>query len=332
MPMIPRQMREGVCKGEIGAVSQSREWKQARRTAFVQEALGVLMQRPAALLSFDDVHERLQLRNLRYLDLQDVPMDRIVGSVGRYGDFTRAFFPRGDHLRRRWENIQRLVDTGRCLPPVELYKAGQVFFVRDGNHRVSVARHRGWSSIEALVWEYDAPVPLQPDSNIDELLCNAAREAFFERTGIDCLCPDLNIELTQPDGYDTLLHEIERFQEVLSKMEGRDLPPDEAVMLWCEIRYLPIVEIIRQRGILQDFPGRTEADLYLWLCRNRRELEEGYQQHVMMEEAASDLATRHGRNLLGVRQVRKAAVWVRGAIAERTAGTWRAWQEARRRK
>ena len=318
--------------GEIGAVSQSREWKQARRTAFVQEALGVLMQRPAALLSFDHVHERLHLRNVHYLDLQDVPIDQIVGSVGRYGDFTRAFFPRGDHLRGRWENIQRLVDTGRSLPPVELYKVGQVYFVRDGNHRVSVARHRGFSSIEALVWEYDAPIPLEPDCDIDELLCDAAREAFVERTGLDRLCPDLHIELTQPDGYDALLLEIARFREILSTMEGRELVPDEALTLWCEIRYTPVVEIIQRRAILQEFPGRTEGDLYLWLCRNRRELEEGYQQHVMMEEAASDLATRYGRNLLGVRRIREAIRWAVGAVADRAADARRAWQAARKRR
>ena len=313
-------------------VSQTREWKQARRAAFVQEALGVLTQRPAGLLSFDQVHERLQLKNVRYLDLQDVPTERIVGSVGRYADFTRAFLPRGEHLRGRWENIQQLVAAGRSLPPVELYKVGQVFFVRDGNHRVSVARHRGLSSIKALVWEYDAPVLLQPDSDIDELLCQAAHEAFLERTRIDSLCPSLHIELTQPDGYNTLLHEIERFQEILSGVEGRELDLDETVTLWCEIRYMPIVEIIRRRAILQDFPGRTEADLYLWLCRNRRELEEGYQQHVMMEEAAGDLAMRYGRNLPGMRQVRRAAAWAVGAMADWVADVRRAWQAVRKRR
>ena len=311
---------------------ESGEWRQARHSAFVEEVLAVLKQRPADLMSFEDVHERLQLNRVRYLDLQDVPMDRIVGSVGRYGDFTRAFFPRGDHLRGRWENIRRLVATGRSLPPVELYKVGQVFFVRDGNHRVSVARHRGFSSIEALVWEYDAPVQLQPDSDIDELLCKAAREAFAERTGIDRLCPDLHVELTQLEGYDTLLHEIERFQEAISRMDGRELAPDEAVTLWCEIRYVPVVEIIRRRTILQDFPGRTEGDLYLWLCRNRRELEEGYQQHVMMEEAASDLATRHGKSLHGVRHVREALRWAVSAMVGWTADARRAWRSARKRQ
>ena len=317
---------------ESGMVPKVQEWKQARRTAFIQETLGVLRQRPASLLSFDQVQEKLQLKNVRYLDLQDVPMDRIVGSVGRYGDFTRAFFPRSDHLRGRWENIQRLVASGRSLPPVELYKVGQVFFVRDGNHRVSVARQRGFSSIEALVWEYDAPVPLQPESDIDELLCRAAQEAFLERTRVDRLCPNLNIELTQPDGYNILLCEIERFREVLTTLEGRELSPDESVTLWCEIRYIPVVEIIRQRAILQDFPGRTEADLYLWLCRNRRELEQDYKQHIMMEEAARDLATRYGRNLPGIRHVRAAARWAVGAVRDWTADAQRAWHAARRRR
>jgi hypothetical protein len=312
--------------------AESREWRQARRTAFIEEALSLLTQRPAALMSFEHVQEKLHLKNVRYLDLQDVPLDRIVGSVGRYQDFTRAFFPRGDHLRGRWEKIEQLVATGRGLPPVELYKVGDVFFVRDGNHRVSVARHRGVTSIEAMVWEYDAPVPLQPDSDIDELLCSTTREAFLERARIDHLCPDLHIELTQPDGYNVLLNEIEHFQKVLSRVDGRELAHDEAVTLWCEIRYIPIVDIIRRRAILQDFPGRTEADLYLWLCDNRRELERGYQQHIMMEDAAGDLSRRFGENVPGVRRVRTAARWAAGAMAKWMADARRAWQTARKRR
>lgn len=306
-----------------------REWKQARRAAFIEETLAVLRQRPAALLSFDDVQKRLQLKNVRYLALQEVPMDQIVGSVGRYTDFTRAFFPRGEHLRRRWENIEKLMETGHPLPPVELYKIGEAYFVRDGNHRVSVARHRGFSCVEALVWEYHAPVPLEPDSDIDQLLCSAASEAFLERTRIDSLCPDFCVELTQPDGYDALLREIAEVREALSMMEGRELSPDEAVTYWYEIRYVPIVEIARHHAILQDFPGRTETDLYLWLCRNRSELEEGAQQLIMMEEAADDLAKRFGKNLPGIRKARKAGKWLVGTIAKQTMGWWRALRAGR---
>jgi hypothetical protein len=126
--------------------------------------------------------------------------------------------------------------------------------------------------------------------------------------------------------------EIERFRKVLARMEGRELSPDESVTLWCEIRYVPIVEIIRQRAILQDFPGRTEADLYLWLCRNRRELERDYKQHIMMEEAARDLATRYGRNLPGIRHVRAAARWAVGAVRGWRADARRVWRAARRQQ
>lgn len=312
--------------------SENTEWRRARNAAFVEEVLATLTRRPGDLLSFDHVHEKLQLGKVRYLGLQNVSLQQIAGTVGRYPDFTRAFFPRKEHLQGRWKAIEQLVATGKSLPPVELYKVGEAFFVRDGHHRISVARHRGYSSIEALVWEYDAPVQLQPDSDIDELLRIAAHEAFLERTHIDRLCPSLYLELTQLAGYDKLLQEVEQFQSVLSRVEERELSPDEAVTLWCEMRYFPIIEIIRRRAILQDFPGRTETDLYLWLCCNSEELEEGYQQPIMMEEAASELVTRFGRSLPGVRQARTAVRWVLGGTAGFVAEMRRAWWARRKRR
>lgn len=103
------------------ATAESREWRRARHAAFVQDVLTAFTQRPAGLMSFEDVHQKLQLANLHYLDVQEVPLDQIVGSVGRYTDFTRAFFPRQDHLQARWQRIEELVATGRDLPPIELY-------------------------------------------------------------------------------------------------------------------------------------------------------------------------------------------------------------------
>jgi hypothetical protein len=120
------------------------QWKQARRVAFAQDVLAAFTKRPADLLPFEEVRQKLQLSNMRYLGLQDVPLDHIVGSVGRYQDFTRAFLPRWDDLQDRWQRIDRLVITGADLPPIELYKVGQVYFVRDGNHRVSVARQHNF--------------------------------------------------------------------------------------------------------------------------------------------------------------------------------------------
>jgi len=302
--------------GDIYMASESRrDWEHARRSAFVQDVLSTFTQRPADLLSFEEVRRRLELRNERYLGIQDVDLDHIVGSVGRYQDFTRAFFPRQDALKDRWRRISQLVTTGGGLAPVELYKVGQVYFVRDGNHRVSVARQQGAPTIEAYVWEYETRVSLEPDTDAEDLLCKAAHAAFVGRTDIDRICPDTSLELTEPDGYEDLLHEIETFQEIISQIDEREVDLYEAVALWCEMRYTPIVETIRRRDILQEFPGRTEADLYLWLRRNQEELQVRYEHQVLMEEAADDLAQRFGGRPSPARQIKEVVGRLVGSIA-----------------
>jgi hypothetical protein len=285
--------------------SDDRDWGQARRAAFVQDALAVLARRPADLLPFEEVRHKLQLGNVHDLGLQKVPLDHIVGSVGRYQDFTRAFFPRRHGLHDRWQRINNMVGAGRDLPPVELYKVGQVYFVRDGNHRVSVARQRRFPTIAARVLECETPFPLGPDTDIDEMLCRVTHTAFMERTHLDHLCPDVSLRLTQPDGYQALLEEIETFRGIIGGIDERDVPFDEGVTLWCEMCYTPVVDTVRQDDILREFPGRTEADLYLWLSRNHGELKTRYGGHVSLEEAAGDLAGRFGERASPARRLGK---------------------------
>jgi hypothetical protein len=311
---------------------ESRRWKQARQSALVQDVLAAFTRRPAGLMSFEDVQHKLQLEDAHYLELQEVPLDQIAGSVGRYADFNRAFFPRQDHLQARWQRIEEMLRAGRNLPPIELYKVGQVYFVRDGNHRVSVARHRGLSSLEAFVWEYETDVPLEPDSDVDELLCHTAHAAFVETTHIDRLCPAARIRLTQASGYDDLLREIRAYQQILSEIDRREIGDDEALTLWYDIRYTPIVEIIRQRGVLDHFPGRTEADLYLWLCRNLQDLEASYGHYVMDHEAARDLRNRFGTTRFPARRVGRLVSRSTRAAAAWMAARWQAGRDVLRRR
>ncbi|MBN1657300.1 MAG: hypothetical protein JXA93_02810 [Anaerolineae bacterium] len=265
-------------------------WKQARRAAFIQDVMSTFTQRADSLLSFEEISGSLHLDHVQYREVQEVPLDHIVGSVGRYADFTRTFLPRQDHLQERWQKIEEMMSSGHSLPPIDLYQVGEVYFVRDGNHRVSVARQRRFATIRAHVWQCDTPIPLQPDSDVDEMLCQLAHAAFLERTHFDRLCPEVTIRLTQPGGYEDLVREIEAFQQALSEIDRCEIPFDEAVTLWSELRYVPIVEIIREREALAEFPDRTEADLYLWLSRNRQELAARYEHTVLMHEAADDLA------------------------------------------
>jgi uncharacterized ParB-like nuclease family protein len=317
---------------ETYATSASLEWKRARRAAFVQDVLAAFTQRPTSLISFDRVSEKLKLDHVRYLDLQTIPLNQIVGSVGRYADFTRAFLPREDHLQERWQRIEQMLTSGRELPPVELYKVGQAYFVRDGNHRISVARQRGRTTIKAYVWEYETAIPLEPDSDVDELLCSTARAAFLERTRIDRLCPNVGIKLTEPGGYEDLWVEIEAYRQILSEVDKREIALDEGVTLWCELRYVPIVEIIRERFVLKEFPGRTETDLYLWLCANRTELEARYEQPVTMREAVEDLTRRSGQSFFSTRRMKKTAAQAAGAVTNRAAHWWESSRRALRHR
>lgn len=312
--------------------TESREWKQARQSAFVQDVLAAFTRRPAALMSFEAVQQKLQLQHVHYQELQVVPLDQIAGSVGRYADFTRAFFPRQDHLQARWQRIEELLRTGRRLPPIELYKVGQVYFVRDGNHRVSVARQHGLSSLEAFVWEFDTDVPLEPGSDVDELLCRTAHAAFVQATHIDRLCPGAGIRLTQAGGYQDLLREIRAYQQILSGIDRREIDDDEALTLWYDIRYAPIAQVIRQRGVLEHFPGRTEADLYLWLCRNLQDLEASYGHPVLGQEAARDLSKRYGTTPFPARKVGRAVGRSARVASAWISARWRAGRDALRRR
>jgi dienelactone hydrolase len=293
-----------------------REWEQARRVAFVQDILSAFSRRRSGLLPFEDVRSSLRLRGATYRGLQDVPVQQIVGSVNRYRDFTRAFFPREGVARQRWGRIAMLSsapDGG--LPPVELYKVGELYFVRDGHHRVSVARQQKKSLIDAYVWEYESRVALDHDVSPEELLLKAAQAAFLEQTDADhYLPPDMHIELTDAEGYEDLSREIEAFQVALSQIDQLKVPYGEAVAQWCAMCYAPIVEIIRQRGMLPEFPGRTETDLYLWLYRNREELDARYGHDVLIEEAADDLTERLGKKASPTWQVMRRVGQVAGGV------------------
>jgi hypothetical protein len=137
-----------------------KEFDRIQRQATIKELLAQLRGAPTFLLPFDEVRQRLNLVDPAYRGLQEVMIERIIGSVGRCHDFTRAFVPRRAAMRDRWATVHRLA-AERELPPVELYQVGGAFFVSDGHHRISVARHTGARTIQAHVYEYHTRVPLE---------------------------------------------------------------------------------------------------------------------------------------------------------------------------
>lgn len=233
----------------------------------------------------------LRARSSREVGLRDIPLDAIVGSVDRYTDFTRSFLPLRDSDQERWARVQTQVSKLAGLPPIEVYQVGDAYFVRDGNHRVSVARQMGASHIEAYVTRIETRVPLTPDVQPQDLILKAEYADFLERTRLDELRPDADLSVTVPGQYEKLLEHIEVHRYFMGLEQEREIPYEEAVAHWYDTVYLPVVRIIREQNLLQHFPGRTEADLYLWVSEHRAELEATLDWEIKPEAAAADLVT-----------------------------------------
>lgn len=223
--------------------------------------------------------------------LQEISLEAIVGSVGRYSDFTRSFLPLHNSDERRWAEVGAAVTSLEGVPPIEVYQVGEIYFVLDGNHRVSVARQMGNIYIEAYVTEFKTNIPLTATDNLDDLIIKAEYADFRERTRLDQIKPEADLRVTVPGRYRELETHIEAHAYL--KYQESGLPSEAAVADWYDHVYLPLIEIIREKGILRDFPNRTETDLYLWIHKHRARLTKELGWPIDPLAALSNLVTEH---------------------------------------
>jgi hypothetical protein len=285
---------------DAGLIFRANEaFSRARRRALWQGVLGFFKGKQAlraSLLSFDMVRGKLKIRGQHYAGLQVIPIDKIVGSVGRYQEFDRAFLPAQEYIRERWRAVY-LAQTAHSggLPPIEVYQIGDAYFVRDGHHRVSVLKELGATAVEAYVTEFETPVPLPAGAVAADLDLKGEYAAFLLETGLDRLRPEQQVEFTVPGQYRTLEEHIAVHRYFVSQRESREVPYDEAVARWYDDVYCPLAAIIREAEILVQFPDRTEADLYLWLIEHQYYLSEETGYEVPLEEAAADFSAEFSR-------------------------------------
>ncbi len=248
-----------------------------RGRAFWKEMFNLVRGKPIELLSFDDIKHRLRLREESYRGLQDVPLEKIAGSVGRYRDFTRDFLPKSQKSRERWSRVYAVANSQAGLPPIELYKVGDVYFVRDGNHRVSVARHLGARSIQAHVTELPTAVEVYPGMSEADIENASAYAAFLEESTIERVRPHhQSMKLSEYTRYSDLLGHIYLHKSILEFMADRELTLEEAAIHWYDNVFRPAVTLIRKYNMMDTVPGRTEGDLYLWMIDHLRELRDQF--------------------------------------------------------
>src|SRR5680860_1046864 len=190
----------------------------------------------------------------------------------RYKDFDKYFLPKKNHLQHRWASIHNLIARDVILPPVKLYKVSEIYFVVDGNHRVSVSKKLGVKFIDAEVTEFLTDAKITHDMDPKDIFIQIERGKFLEATGLQKNRPDIKTRITTPGQYDFLLSQINKLMVALNenKKDTENLTAfEEASLIWYDNIYLPAIEVIKSFGILEKFPERTKTELYVWINENK---------------------------------------------------------------
>ena len=268
----------------------------ARLQAFWAEMLSHLRGKPAELLSFEEIRQKLRLSNESYRGLHNIELKKIVGSVGRYREFTRSFLPKNPQMQERWSRVYAKINSMEGVPPIEVYKVGEVYFVRDGNHRVSVAVQMGFDTIEAHVTELLSPIAFRADMSLEQLDHAEAYAEFIKLTDLAIIRPHHQpLQLSKPTRYNDLIGHIELHKAVVEQNHHIELSFREAAAHWYDTVYRPALTLIRKYGILslvgkgeQDMP-HTETDMYLWMVDHLSEISAHIAEgHATMEYTFSD--------------------------------------------
>ena len=243
------------------------------------------------LLPFEEAKRILGPKSEHYSGLKTVLLERIVGSEGRYRDFNRHFLPRRNHLRKRWMRVDEARYEDVLLPPVRLYEMGGLYFVRDGNHRVSVARTAGQIYIDAEVVSLESKVPLTPEMSIEELksaVIAYEKAMFYASTDYLSVVGLDDLTFSEPGRYDTIHNHVDVHKYYLNEHEDVEISWASALYSWHENVYSPILLAIGEERLLQNFPGRTAGDLYLYLVNRWDELKRNLDKDVGIGEAVRD--------------------------------------------
>lgn len=281
------------------AAQAAEDFSKARGKAFLSRIQHFLDADRDKLLSFHDVKEILKPKHQTYRGMQVVPIDLIVGSEGRYRDFNKYFLPKANHLRSRWERVDAAHLEDINLPAIQLYEIGGVYFVRDGNHRVSVARSQNVEAIDAEVTSLASEIRIDPGMTAEDLraaVISYEKEIFYDNTNFGWLTGCSTLDFSAPGRYDVVYNHILVHKFYLNEGVEKEIPFSDALVSWYEKVYRPIISLIEGDRLLGRFPGRTASDLYVWIVKHWDFLKRKYGVHYAVGDAARDYAKRYGRH------------------------------------
>jgi len=276
------------------------DFNKARSKEFFSRVLNILRPERNRLLNFHEIKSLLRPQGEIYRGMQAVPLENIIGSEGRYRDFNSAFLPRSEHTRNRWESVDKAHLQDVILPPIQLYKVGDFYFVRDGNHRVSVANLQGVAAIDAEVTELKTLYRLEGQKSREQLaeeLVGYERERFIDQTHLDQVIPMEYLEFSDAGRFDEIIQHIEGHKYFINQDIDEEINFSDAALSWYYNVFSPIIQQINSEGVMARFPGRTKADLYLWIVKHWDELKRQYGEKISLRDATRDYSNQKGTGL-----------------------------------
>jgi hypothetical protein len=275
------------------------DFSRARARAILSRMQHFLNADRDRLLSFNDVKNIIKPKNQIYRGMRTVPISLIIGSEGRYRDFNKYFLPRSEHLRGRWERVDQAHLGDITLPPIQLYEIGGVYFVRDGNHRVSVARAQKVEHIDAEVTSLATEIVIRPGMDTDMLkmeLIRYEKKSFYDETFFGDLTDCWDLNFTAPGSYDVIYNHILVHKYYLNQNREDEIPFPDALVSWYRNVYSPVISIIKEQWLLANFPGRSASDLYVWIVKHWDFLKKKYGLGYSLSLAAGDFARKYGKS------------------------------------
>ena len=269
------------------------DFSRARRARLLADVARRLRREPddvGLILPFEEVVDALGVLGREDQGLKIVPLEAIVGTVDRAADFDRGFRPTSPRLRSRWERIAAAQRRGEALPPISLYLVGDLYFVRDGHHRVSVAKSLGRNDIDAYVTEIKTRVRLGRDLRVGDLPLKGHERLFRERVPLGREDRS-RISLSDPWEYGRLAEAVEAWGFRAMQDRGSYMDRREVAHVWFTAEYLPVVEMLTAGELIER--GETETDAYMRISAMRYR---ALRTHEWSDEVLEELRRQEDRD------------------------------------
>lgn len=277
------------------------DFSKARNKALINELQHILTPEEASMISFKQIRQIIKPQNETYVGMQTIPISKIVGSEGRYKDFDNQFFPKNSFMKERWEHVDEAVIKDIILPPIRVYELGGLYFVRDGNHRVSVAKSKGVEFIDAEIVSLQTEIKLSPVRTLGEMLRQIIvyeKKNFYFETSFGDITDYWNLDFSSPGQYDIIYQHILTHKYFINQGIKKEITMEAAITSWFNTVYMPVIAVIEKYKIMKYIKKRTAGDLYIWLIHCYDELKKKFGDGIPLDIVANDIKQEYKWSLL----------------------------------